>query len=491
MERIEVRVRQGFADPAGVAALHDLRLAGLNASSVRVHQVYFVKRLMDAARAAREVLVDPVLEERGSGGEGVAVSVSKRPGVMDPSEASVLRALRALGERPTRVVTAKTYWIVADASPEEIAAAVGRSLANAVIEEITPGEAPEPREALPATLSRPVSDLGLSRRAQAVLEAENIETIGDLVALSEADLLALKSVFPISLEEVAEGLRAEGVPVEAVGNTLRTVDRAPRVPNVPLAGLSDDELLATSRKYVLALNLHEMHAIRDHFRGLGRAPRLGELETIAQTWSEHCKHKTLTGPIDYTEDGRTERISNLLKETIFASTQELARDWCVSVFKDNAGIVRFDDEHDVCFKVETHNHPSAIEPYGGAGTGIGGVIRDILGTGLGAKPVANTDVFCFGPLDTKEIPDGVLHPLRVMRGVVAGVRDYGNRMGIPTVNGTVCFDPRYLGNPLVYCGTVGILPRGMHEKAARPGDRIVVLGARPSPPRRSTTSPTP
>src|SRR5512134_3773066 len=129
MERIEVRIREGFADPAGVAALHDLRLAGLVAKSVRVHQVYFVEGLRDAARAAREILIDPVLEEREAGGEGTAVSVTKRPGVMDPAEASILRALRALGEKPTRVVTAKTYWIVAAATPEEIAAAVGRSLA--------------------------------------------------------------------------------------------------------------------------------------------------------------------------------------------------------------------------------------------------------------------------------------------------------------------------------------------------------------------------
>ena len=428
MERIEVRVKSGFADPAGVAALHDLRLAGLGAESVRVHQVYFVAGLRDPARAARELFIDPVMEEGGAGGTGTAVSVSKRPGVMDPTEASILRALRALGEKPTRVVTAKTYWIVADATPEEIAAAVGRSLANAVIEEITLGEAPEPRE-------MPLKE-HLAR------------------APTEVDVLR-----------------------QVVGPDVLIEPRS-AVPDVPLHGLSDDQLLAVSRRYVLALNLHEMKAIRDHFKGLGRAPRLGELETVAQTWSEHCKHKTLTGPIEYTEGGKTERISNLLKETIFASTKELARDWCVSVFKDNAGIIRFDDENDVCFKVETHNHPSAIEPYGGAGTGTGGVIRDILGTGLGAKPIANTDVFCFGPLDTKEIPAGVLHPLRVMRGVVAGVRDYGNRMGIPTVNGAVCFDPRYLGNPLVYCGTVGILPRQMHEKAARPGDRIVVLGGR-------------
>jgi phosphoribosylformylglycinamidine synthase len=235
-------------------------------------------------------------------------------------------------------------------------------------------------------------------------------------------------------------------------------------------------LRAISRRYVLALNAEEMRTIRDHFRTLGRTPRLGELETLAQTWSEHCKHKTLTGPIDYSEDGRTERIGNLLKETVFAATTDLDKDWCVSVFKDNAGVVRFDEDNDICFKVETHNHPSAIEPYGGAGTGIGGVIRDILGTGLAARPIANTDVFCFGPLDTAEVPKGVLHPLRVMRGVVSGVRDYGNRMGIPTINGALLFDERYLGNPIVYCGTVGIIPRGKSEKAARPGDLILAVG---------------
>jgi len=190
------------------------------------------------------------------------------------------------------------------------------------------------------------------------------------------------------------------------------------------------------------------------------------------------KHKTLAGAVEFESPERTHRFDNLLKETVFASTQELDKDWCVSVFKDNAGIVRFDEENDICFKVETHNHPSAIEPYGGAGTGIGGVIRDIIGTGLAARPIANTDVFCFGTLDTKELPKGVLHPLRVMKGVVAGVRDYGNRMGIPTVNGAVCFDDRYLGNPIVYAGTVGIIPRGMGEKAARPGDLIVAAGGR-------------
>jgi phosphoribosylformylglycinamidine synthase len=175
----------------------------------------------------------------------------------------------------------------------------------------------------------------------------------------------------------------------------------------------------------------------------------------------------------------------MLKETIFAATQELrerwgADDWCVSVFRDNAGVVRFDDQFHVAFKVETHNHPSALEPYGGANTGLGGVIRDIIGTGLGAKPVCSTDVFCFAPPDTplESLPPGVLHPRLVLRGVVEGVRDYGNRMGIPTVNGAVFFDPRYLGNPLVYCGSVGVVPHDKAFKQPQANDLIVAVGGR-------------
>jgi phosphoribosylformylglycinamidine synthase len=254
-----------------------------------------------------------------------------------------------------------------------------------------------------------------------------------------------------------------------------------RLVTVPLRDLDDGALLKVSRDGQLALDLAEMKAVRDHFREQGRDPTDVELETLAQTWSEHCSHKTLKGQIEF--DGR--RINNLLKETIFGATQEIRRrlgadDWCVSVFEDNAGVVRFDDRYHVCFKVETHNRPSAIEPYGGANTGIGGVIRDPLGTGLGAKPFGNTDVFCFGPPDTQPevLPPGVLHPVKVMKGVVSGVRDYGNRMGIPTVNGAVCFDERYLANPLVFCGTVGLLPVDRTRKAARAGDLVVAVGGR-------------
>jgi len=254
---------------------------------------------------------------------------------------------------------------------------------------------------------------------------------------------------------------------------------------VPISTLGDAELLAISKSRRLALTLEEMRTIQAFYAGLKREPADIELETIAQTWSEHCSHKTLKGRIEFTTAEGTKTFKNMLKETIFAATVEVrkrmgAGDWCVSVFSDNAGVVKFDDNFHLCFKVETHNRPSAIEPYGGANTGLGGVLRDILGTGLGAKPVCNTDVFCFGMPDAKpaDLPAGVLHPRLVMRGVVAGVRDYGNRMGIPTVNGAVCFHPDYVANPLVFCGTIGLLPVDKVEKGAMPGDLVVTLGGR-------------
>ena len=255
--------------------------------------------------------------------------------------------------------------------------------------------------------------------------------------------------------------------------------------SVRLEGLDDRSFEALSRKLCLALSAIELSTVRDHFQTLGRDPYEIELETIAQTWSEHCCHKTLGCPVDHSGPRGPVHFDNLLKETIFAATAKVRAalgkdDWCVSVFRDNSGVVRFDDDHDICIKVETHNHPSAIEPYGGAATGLGGVIRDVLGTGLGAKPIANLDVFCVGLPDTSphDLPAGVIHPKRLLDGVVAGVRDYGNRMGIPTIGGAVAFDQGYLANPLVYCGTVGIMPRGTAETRVQAGDFIVVAGGR-------------
>ncbi len=282
-------------------------------------------------------------------------------------------------------------------------------------------------------------------------------------------------------------------------------DVMPHTARVPLRDADDTTLLEISRAGVLALDLAEMHAIRDYFAALGRDPTDGELETLAQTWSEHCSHKTFKARVRYRVQPSAEReppadldadryaayhmlrqdceINSLIRTFLMSATSDIlaarsASDWVLSAFVDNAGIVAFTDDYEVSFKVETHNHPSALEPFGGANTGVGGVIRDVLG--VSALPIANTDVLCFGPpdLDAAGLSDGVLHPRRICAGVVAGVRDYGNKMGIPTVNGAVLFDPGYTANPLVYCGTLGIAPRGAHPRDPQPGDAIVVAGGR-------------
>ena len=328
----------------------------------------------------------------------------------------------------------------------------------------------------------PVADSAKTAIADCRINAEAVRTLHKYwlpdLPPEQVQLLCEKLLANDAIEQVVVGpLSLESL---QAGSTYQF-----ELLTVPLRELDDSGLELLSREGQLYLTLVEMQTIQAQFQQLGRDPTDVELESIAQTWSEHCSHKTLAGRISYRDESGERSFDNMLKETIFAATVEIRAalgddDWCVSVFEDNAGIIRFDDRHNVVFKVETHNHPSALEPYGGANTGIGGVIRDPLGTGLGAKPVCNTDVFCFAPPDTlaHELPPGVLHPRRVMKGVVAGVRDYGNRMGIPTVNGAVYFDSRYLGNPLVYCGDVGILPREKSGKQPRAGDWVVAIGGR-------------
>ncbi|MBI5744529.1 MAG: phosphoribosylformylglycinamidine synthase subunit PurL [Elusimicrobia bacterium] len=245
--------------------------------------------------------------------------------------------------------------------------------------------------------------------------------------------------------------------------------------------LPPKELEALDRAAGWSLSALELAEVQRQFSGMGRQPGRGELETIAQTWSEHCKHKTFSGPVVFRDGKRVRKYKNLFKETIVKATRTLNRKWCLSVFTDNAGIVEFakSGKWGLAFKAETHNHPCAVEPYGGAETGVGGVIRDILGVGLGAKPVLNTDTFCFGRLDRKyRLPKNALPPERVMRGVVEGVRDYGNRIGIPTAAGGLYFDDGYLLNPLVYVGCAGLIPVDKIEKKVVPGDLIVSIGGR-------------
>jgi phosphoribosylformylglycinamidine synthase len=243
---------------------------------------------------------------------------------------------------------------------------------------------------------------------------------------------------------------------------------------VKILDADDTQLLKISEERQLSLSLEEMKAIQSYFSSLGRDPTDVELETFAQTWSEHCVHKTFKGTI-LTEDSR---IDNLLKTTVARVTEELNYDWCFSVFEDNAGIVDFEGDIAIAFKVETHNHPSAIEPFGGAATGVGGVIRDILG--VWGEPIANTDVLCFGPLDLpyEELPKGTKHPRFISKYVVLGIGTYGNNMGIPTVNGAIFFDESYTTNPLVYCGTVGLVPKSKYVREGKPGDILLLVGGR-------------
>ncbi|WP_028571028.1 AIR synthase-related protein [Desulfonatronum lacustre] len=320
------------------------------------------------------------------------------------------------------------------------------------------------------------------------------------------DLLANELIQRFDLKSLAQWQAEPGFPARAAQVIGRPSDA---VQSIPLSGLSDAELLEISRKGVLALSLEEMQAIRGYYersdiraaraaQGLPESPTDVELEALAQTWSEHCKHKIFNARIDYRitnpdgsrmAGGASKTINSLYKTFIQNPTALLRRrmgadDFCLSVFKDNAGVIRFDQGHNICVKVETHNSPSALDPYGGALTGIVGVNRDPMGTGLGANLLCNTDVFCLGsPFYDQPLPPRLLHPRRVLEGVREGVEHGGNKSGIPTVNGSLVFHERFLGKPLIFCGTVGIMPsvvagRPSHAKEARPGDVIVMIGGR-------------
>ncbi len=436
-------------DSAGEAVRKQIAELGKSVGPIRACRIFFLDTdasPADVQRIAGELLADPVVEraeivhvappEPGKS----RIEVHLKPGVMDPVAASTEMAIRDMGLPIREVRTGRAYVIDGVVPPQDLQFIANRILANSVIETI----------------------------------------------LFE----------PLIVQEFPH----------AHANEL-TVRR------VVIRNLPDDQLNKLSREGHLFLSLAEMQAIRDHYKAIGREPTDVELETLAQTWSEHCVHKTLKSGVALEirdEAGKvlaTRKYRNLIKETVFRGTMELmedaqlrpsgskdgiAADFCLSVFADNAGVIAFDETDAVCFKVETHNRPSAIDPYGGSATGSGGVIRDVLGTGLAAKPIANTDIFCvadpnFGAakptIETagskvQNLPKGVIHPKRILREVVAGVRDYGNRMGIPTLNGAVYFDNRYLGNPLVFCGCVGLIPRSRIIKNARPGDRIVVMGGR-------------
>ncbi|MCI0492192.1 MAG: phosphoribosylformylglycinamidine synthase subunit PurL [Planctomycetes bacterium] len=437
------------------------------------------------------------------------IDIHLAEGQMDRAAGRVAAAARELGlAKDLHLVAARGYLVQGDGLPREAIDRLSRQLlTDLVVERPVVGRVGEPQlNEMPTAFSggSQAGD-GLAARCVTVLLKPGVmDPVAQSALVAAADL-GISATAIRTLRKYWFGGASEGE-VEAVSNRLLANDAIEQVilgplemdqidlgspyrlalKTVPIRQLDDNALVQLSREGQLYLQSAEMQTIRHYFRELGRDPTDIELETIAQTWSEHCSHKTLAGRITYRDEHGERQFNNMLRETIFAATQQIRQrlgsdDWCVSVFVDNAGVVRFDERFHLAFKVETHNHPSALEPYGGANTGIGGVIRDVLGTGLGAKPICNTDVFCFAPPDTPadSLPPGVLHPRRVIRGVVEGVRDYGNRMGIPTVNGAVYFDERYLGNPLVYCGTVGLIPHDKsHKQQPRPNDLIVALGGR-------------
>jgi phosphoribosylformylglycinamidine (FGAM) synthase PurS component len=252
----------------------------------------------------------------------------------------------------------------------------------------------------------------------------------------------------------------------------------PPTTTIDLDGLDADGLAEVNRRRRLGLDPEEMIVIQAHFADLGRPPTDAELETLAQTWSEHCAHKTFRAKITVRGGAgdRPEIIDSLMKTYLRSATDAIDAPWVRSAFVDNAGILDFEEGWEVAIKAETHNHPSALEPFGGSNTGVGGVVRDILG--VSAKPIAVTDILCFGPEETDpaDVPAGVLHPQRIRDGVIAGIGDYGNKIGVPNIAGAVVHDPAYTTTPLVFAGCLGLLPAGSNPTSARAGDTIVVFG---------------
>ncbi|MEO6094939.1 MAG: AIR synthase-related protein [Fibrobacteria bacterium] len=348
------------------------------------------------------------------------------------------------------------------------------------------------REGIADLLGKPLTD------ADQVFTNRQFRLWGSLTR-ADAETIATKLLANPLIETYLIRSKEEWARLPSLPKTSGKVDAHHR-PQVRTLALpeSDQDLQRMSDEMVLALTIAEMRAIKAHYAsaetrahrtraGLPAEPTDVELEVLAQTWSEHCKHKIFAADIAYTDEtGKRRDIKSLYKTFIKAATEKVRPQapWLKSVFTDNAGIIAFTEDWDVSMKAETHNSPSALDPYGGAMTGIVGVNRDILGSGMGSRPIFNTDVFCFAsPFYDKPIPEKLHHPRRIFKEVHRGVKDGGNESGIPTVNGSIVFDDRFLGKPLVFCGTGGLHPAVVNgkpswQKTIEPGDRILMAGGR-------------
>jgi phosphoribosylformylglycinamidine synthase II len=449
--RIEIALRENIRDSRGERIKREIEhIFKLPVLKIRTIDVYTVDAALsedELEKAASGPFSDPVIQKWSidraqAAGFDFAVEVGFRPGVTDNIGRTAREAIEYLTGRLFQpgegVYTSVQYLVSGDLCHADLELIANGLLCNPLIQRVT--------------------------------------------ILDHASFLA-QGGFPASVPKVAVGSH-----------------QAALVNEIDLE-VSAEELMRISREGVLALTLEEMKIIQAHFRepqiqaerravGLGIRPTDVELEALAQTWSEHCKHKIFAGTVHYEdEQGNRSEIRSLFKSFIQRTTKEVRerlgdQDFCLSVFKDNAGVIRFNDDWSLVFKVETHNSPSALDPYGGALTGIVGVNRDPFGTGMGARLIFNTDVFCFAdPFYDKPLPERLLHPRRIYEGVVEGVEHGGNKSGIPTVNGSLVFDPRFAGKPLVFCGTAGIMPAKIngepsHVKRINPGDLIVMTGGR-------------
>ena len=439
----------GLTDPRGQSTNTLLAsVTGIKAREIRVILGYQVKAPLtddECEKALYDLFADPIIETATHGSPllssfhsppDLAIQVGFKPGVTDNSAQAALDGLTTIFNHHSNAVVATTKTYAIWGTEDEDAESIANAIHNPMIERCS---------------------ISLSEQCK----------MASWPTLDFPEMPALPYVRPaiVDLE------------------------------------VSDEELLSISEKGLLALNLEEMQAIQAHYRDenvrtareeLGlppSSPTDAELECLAQTWSEHCSHKIFAARIHHVDKdtGEESTIDSLFKTHIMQPTLDIQKnvDWLLSIFHDNSGVIAWNDDWSLCIKAETHNSPSALDPYGGAITGIVGVNRDIVGTGLGARPIANTDVFCFGPPDyDKPLPEGLFHPSRVFRGVHAGVRSGGNESGIPTVNGAIVFDERYIGKPLVYCGTLGIMPRKLpdgrqsHIKTPEAGDVVYMVGGR-------------
>jgi len=447
--RIVVGLKDGVRDARGERVKQELNQhLGIDLEQVRTIDVYTVDASLsenDLQLAAGGPFSDPVIQEYAVNAPladqfDMLIEIGFRPGVTDNTGRTAKEAIQYITGRPFTAdegVYTSTQYLFSGLTDKQLAERIARDfLANGLIQRWT-------------ILSRNELDPGTG--------------------------------VPVCVPKVVS-------------------DCVPETRTINLQ-VSDEQLLEISRQGMLALNLEEMRKIQQHIAdpqvvavrqqvGLGQELTDVELEALAQTWSEHCKHKIFSAKIEYEdENGHREIIDSLFKTYIVGATRDIRKslgdkDFCLSVFKDNAGVIEFNSDWSVVFKVETHNSPSALDPYGGALTGIVGVNRDGVGTGMGARLIFNTDVFCFAsPFLDKELPPRLLHPRRIFEGVVEGVEHGGNKSGIPTVNGSIVFDERFAGKPLVYCGTASIMPRLLngrpcHEKQVQVGDHIVMTGGR-------------